>query len=101
MVPHVVSKSIFSVKSLHTKVTFIESLSVSPHVPQQDKSSGEFFLAGLTFKRFFTSVVPHMVIENITPVECLVAILALKLFIFQMCLYVSFKYFHFSKLFVA
>ena len=70
MVPHVVSKSIFSVKSLHTKVTFIESLSVSPHVPQQDKSSGELLVTDGALEGLLSRVVSYVIIENVSSVEC-------------------------------
>ena len=43
---------------------------MSPHVPQQDKSSGELLVTDGALERLLSRVVSYVIIENVSSVEC-------------------------------
>ena len=66
------------VEGLQAEVTLECPLAVSPHVPQQDKPAGELFIADGALEGLLSGVVPYVIIQNVSSVECFGTICAFK-----------------------
>lgn len=84
MVSHVISKSVFSIKSLHAIFALERSVSVDSHVSQQDEAASKLLVAYSALKRFFSSVVPHVIVENISTIKTFATICTLVLLFYHM-----------------
>ena len=62
MIPHVVPVRVLPVETLVAEVTFVQTLPVCPHVPQQHEAAGELLFADVTLERFLPGVISDMVI---------------------------------------
>ena len=69
------------VKSLEAEVTLECPLSVSPHVSEQHKASSELLIADCALEGLLSSVVPHVVIKNVSSVESFGTVGALEFLI--------------------
>ena len=71
MIPHVVPVGVLPVETFMAEVTLVQPLPVCPHVPQQHEAPGELFLADVALEWFLPSVIPDMVIQNISSIKSL------------------------------
>ena len=101
VVSHVVSERVLPIEGLEAVVALVDTVSVRPHVAQQNKTSCKLLVAGVALERFLSSVISHMVVENISSVEGLRAIRALELLLLHVGLDVPLQDLYLCELFLA
>ena len=94
-------KVVLVVERLGTVVTLANITSVRFHMVQRHETSVELFVALVALEWFLTSVVSHMVVHDVSPVERLSAIRALELIFLHVCLDVPLQGFNLGELFLT
>ena len=83
---HVFPRVVLVVKRLEAAITLVNIIGVGFHMVQLHEKSVELLVALVALEWFLTSVVSHMVVHDVFPVELLGAIIAFEFIFLHVCL---------------